>query len=112
MEHDPGYITIYLITSDGQMIGGTRMPLRGAREIRTETNVLVGWYVEYAAIAVQRRARAVGLRFMLPDGQSVVCQLEDVGLEPTDVELGHLVRLFNLRVIHPQSRPYALGHRQ
>lgn len=105
---DTSGITIYLLSSFARAdvpLGGTVVPLRQCRAIETELHRVVGWYIEETRIAILRSGLLVGLCFILPDGERLMVPCSDVGIKAGTVQIGQLLTLEHLRLIHPATKP-------
>lgn len=109
---DPGHITIYLLSSlvDRSVpVGVTQVPLRSCREIYTEAGQLVGWYIRQTSIAIIRSGALVGLLFMLPNNEPLLCSCQDFGIRAGLVQIGQLVTLEDLRLLHTRAKPLVVA---
>jgi hypothetical protein len=107
---DANHITIYVLSGANEPpIGATRVPLRQAREIQTETGRLVGWYIEHTAVAIIRTGLLIGFVFVLPNNEPLTIPCEQIGVKRGGVQIGQLILIDQLRLIHPTAQRIVLG---
>lgn len=104
LPNDPEHITVYLVQDDVTVLGAARVPLRACRAIHTEKHEIVGWYIARITCAVIKNGVLVGVLYILPDGQRVTCPVEDIGIRRGSVQIGQLLEVEDVRLIHPLAR--------
>lgn len=106
---EPEYVSIYMIGQKREILGATRIPLRECREVRTETGKMVGWYVAPLKCAVIQNGILVAILSVLPDGQQLVVPVSDLGIKAGRVQIGQLMEIEDLRLLHPQATAVVVG---
>lgn len=106
---EPEHISIYLIGHRREVLGATRIPLRQCREIRTETNRMVGWFVKQVTCAVIQNGILVAILSVLPDGQQLTTPVGDLGIKAGQVQIGQLMEVEDFRILHPQATAVVVG---
>jgi hypothetical protein len=104
LTRNPEHITLFMVSADLDVLGATAVPLRQCRAIKTETDRIVGWYIERSFISVTRNGVVAGFLALLPDGERVIAPISDIGVQPGRIEIGQIMELEELRLVHPQAR--------